>query len=187
MAAPVAADEAWTAIAVKNGVTDERRAVAGSSFFEYRASTVMAASQQAVLSAIWTSITDSPPETVKKRVVLGRTETQMLVYDQIETPMVTDRDVTIGIRKIVHEDTKVIEVKFDAMNSLGPPSDGKHVRIPIVRGAWTLVPSTGGGTQLTYVCYSDPGGSIPAILARGVQQRQIPLDFERVVQRVQPH
>jgi hypothetical protein len=180
--AAAAADEPWKSYSVKNGVTYERRAVAGSHFYEYRASTSVPAAPEAVLAGIWSGITEALPPTVKKRVVLQRTDHEYVVYDQIRTPVVSDRDVTIRIHKERRADG-TLEVRFDSVNQLGPPPDPKFVRLPVVRGAWTIE-AAAGGSRLTYVCYSEPGGSIPAFLVRGAQQDQVPLDVNRILDRV---
>jgi hypothetical protein len=117
---------------------------------------------------------------VKKREVLRKTDSEFLVYDRIKAPVVSDRDVTILIRKQADPARGVFEVRFESTSTHGPPLDPKHVRIPVVRGAWTLEPAAGGSTHLSYQCYSEPGGSIPAWIARGAQQDQVVLDFERI-------
>ena len=47
--------------------------------------------------------------------------------------------------------------------------DGKHVRMPVIRGGWILQPTATGGTHIVYTVLSEPGGSLPAFLARGAQ------------------
>jgi hypothetical protein len=39
----------------------------------------------------------------------------------------------------------------------------------------------GGGSALTYVCYSEPGGSVPAFMVRGGQQDKIVEAVERML------
>jgi len=183
MLLPLAAwgDEPWVALETKNGVRYEKRAVAGSKWLEYRASTEVPLTPEATLQQIWSGITEALPSTVKRRQVLQHTDSELIVYDQIKAPVVSDRDVTIRIHKVVQPGS--IEVRFESVESLGPPPDPKHVRIPVVRGAWTLEAAP-GGTRLTYSCYSEPGGSIPAFLARGAQRDQVVLDVERILQRI---
>ncbi len=166
-------------------MTFEKRQASDSKFYEYRATTLVQAPVQAVIDAIWLGVTGSIPPTVKKRAVLSKTDTEYLVYDQIKAPVVSDRDVTIKIRKMARGDG-IGEIRFDAMNWLGPPPDPQYVRLPVVRGAWTVTPEA-GGTRLTYECYSEPGGSIPAFLARGAQQDQIAIDVGRVLVLLHPN
>jgi hypothetical protein len=180
--APVLADENWTSFANKDGITFEKRSVGGSQYYEHRAQVVINAPPAEVTALIWRNIADAPPETVTKRSVLARTPTQVLVYDQIHSNIVSDRDVTVAIRRIDHPDHR-IEIRFDTMNALGPPPDGKHVRIPVVRGSWSLTAAPNGGTQLTYICYSEPGGAVPPLLVRPTLENQVIMDVERITNR----
>jgi hypothetical protein len=174
------ADEPWQAYAAQNGVNYEQRAVAGSRFLEYRATVQIPLQTDEVLEQIWRGITENVPSTVKRREVLRHTETEFLVYDRIKVPVVSDRDVTISIRRQV-DPSGVVEVRFETANPSGPPVDPKHVRIPVVRGAWTISPLGGNASQLRYRCYSEPGGSVPAWIARRGQQNQIMLDVEAIL------
>jgi hypothetical protein len=177
------AEPAWKTYATQNGITFEKRAVEGSKFLEYRASVRLPLDGSRVIGAIWAGVLDAVPSTVKKRVVVSRTDREIVVYDQIKTPVVSDRDVTIRIRKLVRSDGGG-EIPFESTTAIGPPPDPKHVRIPMVRGSWSIAPAPDGSTVLTYLCYSEPGGSIPAFLARGAQQDQIALDLERILRRL---
>jgi hypothetical protein len=183
-AGAVCADEGWKEIETRNGVLYEKRSVSGSKWLEYRGTTTIPLPPEEALKQIWSGITDALPSTVKKRQVLRHTDDEFVVYDQIKAPVVSDRDVTIRISKVVRPDA--IEVRFQSDEALGPPPDPHHVRIPMVRGAWTLIAAP-GGTRLSYVCYSEPGGSIPAFLARGAQQDQVVLDVERILGRIRGH
>jgi hypothetical protein len=176
------AEEPWTTYAVKEGITLEKRPVPGSKYYEYRATTMIRASTQTVLAGIWGGVLD-PPTTVRKRTVLRHSEDEMLVYDQIKTPVVSDRDVTIDIRKSALAGG-VVEVRFESHNELGPPPDPKYVRIPTVRGGWRAEPSGPSASRIIYQCYSEPGGSLPAFLIRGAQQDQVLVDVKRILDRL---
>jgi hypothetical protein len=173
------ADEAWTTTGTKNGVVFEKRAVGGSKFFEYRATTQIALSPAQVLESIWSSLTDKTPPEVKTRRVLKRSGDEVVVYDQFDTPVVRDRDATLRFYKVARPG--VLEVRFESNDALGPPGNPKFVRLPVVRGAWTLEAAPSGATRLTYVCYSEPGGSIPAFLVRGAQQDHVAADVQQIL------
>jgi hypothetical protein len=176
---PARADESWTETGNKNGVVYEKRAVSGSKFLEYRATMQVRITAAQALEGIWKVVTElPPPPSVKSRRVLKRTDDELVVYDQIATPVVSDRDVTLRMYKVVRPDA--FEMRFESTDAYGPPPDPKYVRLPVVRGAWTIV-AVPGGTRLTYVCYAEPGGSIPAFMVRGAQKDQIPIDVERVL------
>jgi hypothetical protein len=181
-ATSVRADDGWSTFETKDGVTYEKRAVSGSKYYEYRASVAVAAPPARAADAVWSGITSAIPPTVKKRTVLSRAADEMLIYDQIHTPVVSDRDVTIKIRRSAHGDE--FQIRFEAANELGPSPNNDYVRIPVVRGQWTIAPVAGGGSRLVYECYSEPGGTIPAFLVRGAQQSEIAHDVNRILGRL---
>jgi hypothetical protein len=138
-----------------------------------------------VLAALWDNIAgpDLPP-TTKSRRVLRRSADEIVVYDEISAPVVKDRDVTLRLWKPKPEGG-VLALRFESAPELGPPPDPRYVRLPVVRGAWILVPANGGSsTNATYVCYSEPGGSIPASFVRGAQEDQVPKDVLRLLKRL---
>jgi hypothetical protein len=60
-----------------------------------------------------------------------------------------------------------------------PPVPG-FVRIPLIRGHWDVFPIGEGRVSVQYRIFSDPGGSVPAFLARG-GQRDAAVDFMKVI------
>src|SRR5579859_3025461 len=167
------ADEPWKVYGEKHGVTVERRAVPGSKYYQHRAAVSVAQPPAAVERTIWSAITESPPKTVKKRTVIAHSDDEYVVYDEYSTPVVTDRDAVIRIHRSPGE------IRFQSVGDVGPPLNPKYVRLPVVRGAWTLVPE-GSGTRLVYSCYSEPCGTVPAWMVRGAQADQIFADVERI-------
>jgi hypothetical protein len=177
-ALPVSADEAWSTFDTRDGATYQRRAVPGSHFHEYRALLTVKSPPADVARAVWSAITDSAPATVKRRDILSRGADELLVYEQIHTPVVSDRDVTLQFRRSVQG--QGFAISFVTANQLGPPPASGFVRLPMVRGKWTLTPDA-AGTRVVYECYSEPGGSIPAWLVRGTQQSQVAHDVDRAL------
>ncbi len=45
-----------------------------------------------------------------------------------------------------------------------------HTRIKRTRGGWTIEPTSDGGSDVTYVVCSEPGGSVPAWLVARAQR-----------------
>jgi hypothetical protein len=174
------AEAAWSTFAVRDGITLQKRPVRGSAYNELRGFMVIDAPPAAVEKAIWTMITADPGRTVHKREVLSRSADEVVVYDQVRTSIASDRDVTVRIRKVPHTDGR-IEVRFDVANQLGPPPSSKYVRIPVAYGRWMVVPRSDGKSDLTYQCYSEPGGLVPALLVRGAQQKQLHSDIKRML------
>lgn len=198
MVGPARAQEPWQpcSAGASDGVTLERRAVPGSKFYEYRATARTAAPPEAVLHGIWYGVTEQVPPMVKLRKVLSTSSIAMVFYDQLTTKVVSDRDYTLRISWTRDPRTGVIEVPFGTMNELGPPPAPGHVRVPVIRGDWIITPVApdpaarvdgsdrpANGAQITYLCYSEPGGSIPAFMARGAQQEQVLIDIRRILAR----
>ena len=183
------ADEAWESVPVKGenkeGISVEKRAVPGSKFMEYRARASTSVQPQTVLRGLWSGLTEPPQGTVRKREVLRKTDTELVFYDQVKTPVVSDRDYTMRIQQSKDEQSGTLFVRFQTANELGPPAASGFVRIPMVRGSWTIEAGEGGGAKLTYQCYSEPGGSIPAFMVRGAQQNQVVVDMRRILDRAQ--
>jgi hypothetical protein len=176
-------EEAWRVVNERNGVTLERRAVEGSRYLEYRVHAHTTVSAPAALTRIWGGIGDERSPTVKHRTVLHRAEDELVVYDQIHAAVVSDRDVTIRIRKS-SDGHGGFEIAFESATDMGPPPAAGYVRLPMVRGNWRIEPTADGGATIAYRCYSEPGGAIPAFLVRGAQQDSTLDEFERVLTRV---
>jgi hypothetical protein len=181
VASAAAGDAGWTTFDSRAGVSYAKRAVAGSPYNEYRAVVAIATPPPEAARVVWSAITEAIPPAVKKRTVISRDNDEMIIYDQIRTPVVSDRDVTIRIRRLVNGEG--IEIRFQSANELGPPPASGFVRLPVVRGRWILLPEP-SGTRLIYECYSEPGGTIPAFLVRGAQQSEVAKDVERVLSRL---
>jgi hypothetical protein len=177
------AEEPWKTFSVKEGITLARREVSGSDYYEYRAQVDTPASPKAVLEGIWTGLTEDLPKHIKKRLFIKRGDNEFIFYDQIRTPVVSDRDVVLHMRKYLSPDGGAAEVFFESVVDVGPPPDPKLVRLPVVHGGWHITRSPSGGSHVVYVCYSEPGGTVPALLVRGTQEDQVLHEVERMLNR----
>ena len=176
------ADDGWRVMHERNGITLERRSVEGSRYYEYRVHAHTTVAPAVAVERIWSGIGDERSPTVKHRTVVRRAADELVVYDQIHAAVVSDRDVTIRIRKVA--DGSAFELQFESTAELGPPPAAGYVRLPMVRGSWRIEPAAEGGSNIAYRCYSEPGGAIPAFLVRGAQQDSTLDEFERVLTRV---
>jgi hypothetical protein len=161
--------EPWKPYKSKRGIAVERRPVAGSKFFEYRATGDSTLPPAQVMAKMWKQVTESLTPVVKKREVLRRSDNEVVIYDQVATPVVSDRDYTLRIQKSGNSDGSRFEMRFETANELGPAVQPKFVRIPAIRGSWTIEATPSGGSKLTYITYSEPGGAVPAFLIHGAQ------------------
>ena len=174
----------WQPYKVKRGVAVERRPVQGSRFFEYRATVTAPVAPEAVISHMWRFVSEGRSPIIKKRQVLKQEPTEILMYDQVKTPVVSDRDYTLLVRKVGDASSHRYQMTFETANQLGPPVDPKHVRIPAIRGRWLIEPAGTAGSRLTYQSFSEPGGSIPAFMIHGAQLDQIVQDVEGLLKRL---
>lgn len=160
----------------------ELRPVAGSAFDEVRVSAHSASSLAALCDAIWAKDqTGKKPEgNFKKRVVISETDTERWTYEQIRVPVVCDRDYVIAVKLVHPASSGRCEVAFETRTHPRYPPVAGHVRIPSIRGSWTLTPGGAGGVDVRYAVFSDPGGQVPALLARG-GQKDAAVDFFNVI------
>ena len=177
------ADDGWRVVRDRDGITLERRAVEGSRFYEYRVRAHTTVAAPIAVERIWRGIGDERSPTLKHRTVLERSGDELVVYDQIHAPVVSDRDVTIRLHKSADAHGG-FEITFASASDAGPPPAPGYVRLAVVRGDWRIEPAAEGGSNLAYQCYSEPGGAIPAFLVRGAQQDSTLDEFERVLTRV---
>ena len=103
------------------------------------------------------------------RTVVKESENERWTYEQIATPIVSNRDYTMHAKRSLDPATGICQLFFETRNQDGPPAANGFVRIPRIVGSWTLEPDT-EGALITYVIYSEPGGHIAAWMARGGQK-----------------
>jgi hypothetical protein len=174
----------WRANLTKDGVTLERREVPGSSYYEYRAVVELAVDPMRAAEEVWAALRGGDMESLKHRKLLRESEHELVIYDQIRTPVVSDRDYTIRVRRLYDPARQRTQVRAETANALGPPPVHGYVRVPIIRAGWMIEPNGHGGTRLTHYAYSEPGGLVAAFLARGAQADRSLADVLRMIQRL---
>jgi hypothetical protein len=179
------ARDGWSTYATKNGITVERRKPEGSKFYEHRAVVdVPGVDPTWAAGEIWKALRGGDMDSLKHRDILAKKPDELIIYDQIKTPVVSDRDYTIVVRR----HTEGARVWFDCQtaNDRGPPPKSGYVRITTIYAGWYVEPDGHGGTRLGYFAFSEPGGSVPAWLVRGAQADRSVADVVRMVQRLKP-
>ena len=174
----------WSTVSSENGITLERRAVPGSRFNEYRAFTVIPMVPERVASVVWTALREGDMSNLTHRQVLRETPTELVMYDQIHAPVVSDRDYTLTVHRITDPAHGRTEFRGATSNELGPPPAPGHVRIPVIRAGWLVEPDGAGGTRLVCFSYSEPGGLLGAWLVRGAQAKGAVADVVRMSRRL---
>jgi hypothetical protein len=166
------ADAAWHSDGKVDGVWVERRDVPGSSFDEIRLTALSSLPLPALCDAIYPKEFNGKLEgRFKKRELLRETETERWTYEQISVAVVSDRDYVMHAKLDQPAATGRCEISFETDNrGARPPAPG-FVRIPVIRGHWSLAPMDDGKVRVSYSVFSDPGGGVPAFLASGGQKK----------------
>ena len=115
---------AWEKVTEKDGVTVERRAVEGFDVYEVRATTHSQYSPKQVFDVIWNH--KEYPQFVpylKKANIMADDGTRKLIYEVLAMPVVSDRDYTVAINKVVDEASQLYQVNFVSSDK-GPSPQG---------------------------------------------------------------
>lgn len=159
-------EPAWKALRTVDGLTISAREVNGSHFEEVMVTTTSTQPLASLCDAVWGR--DAKVEGhFKKRVVIRESDSERWTYEQLKVPIVTDRDIVVHSQLVAAADTGRCEVLFETGTDPDFPKTRDHVRVTSLRGRWTLEPTADGQVAVTYTVYSEPGGKIPAWMARG--------------------
>ena len=172
---------AWRLDGTYDGVRVDRRDVAGSSFDELRLSIVSSSDLQRLCDAVYPPTLSAKLERpFKKQVLLRETTTERWTYEQISVPVFSDRDYVMHAKLEQPASSGHCAVAFQTeQDPAHPPAPG-FVRIPVVRGHWDIFPVAPGKVSVQYRIFSEPGGDVPAFLARG-GQRSSAIDFMKTI------
>jgi hypothetical protein len=77
-----------------------------------------------------------------------------------------------------------MQITFVSAPEDGPSAQDSYVRVTAIHGSWTLVPTHDGGTLVTYVVSSDPGGALPTWLVNRAQRQAAPALVKAMLDRV---
>jgi len=179
-------EQDWQQVTVKDNVTVERRVVAGSKLYETRALTSSPLAPDQIFAVLWDrrAYTEFVPY-IKYQDVLKETEDEVLVYDQVKVPLVTDRDYVVWVKREIDQQSKVHKIMFRSADPEGPPQAKGHVRARNIRGSWLLEPRPAGGTAITYTLYSEPGGWIPNWIVNLIQKKEVPKFLRLMLRRAE--
>jgi hypothetical protein len=173
--------EAWRPDGAVDGVQIERRSTPGSHFDELRLTTLSSLSLQRLCDAIYPVTLPARPERrFKRQVLLRETTSDRWTYEQITVPIVSDRDYVMHVRLEQPAASGRCSVSFETEDDPAHPPVPGFVRIPVIRGHWDVFPLSDGRVCVQYRIFSEPGGAVPAFLARG-GQRSAAVDFMRII------
>jgi len=177
-----APDAGWKEHQTKHGIVLERRKT-GTGFYEHRSIIDLPVDPVAAGESVWMSMREGDMDSLKHCEILRSDPDQLLIYDQIKTPLVSDRDYTITVTRTHDAAARRTTIKAETHNELGPPPVRGLVRIPIIRAGWMVEPGP-KGARIHYYAYSEPGGLIAAFLARGAQADRSMADMVRMAARL---
>jgi len=161
---------AWQVRSDADGVQLETQEVAGSAYENVRVTCTSRASPRGFMAALWGKATDSSPspEVVKRDVLLDEAQ-ERRYYDVVHAPPASDRDYVMHERW-AEDEGGTITMHFATLTDERKPITAARVRFGKVAGTATIAPAPGGGSAITYVVFTDLGGTIPAWLTRGAQR-----------------
>ncbi|AVD89405.1 MULTISPECIES: START domain-containing protein [Pseudomonas] len=162
--APVAWAEDWQVAKDEEGIKVSLSEVAGSKYKAYRGVTlikaplakVQALQEDVVGACAWV-------HECKLQKLLKQEGGEIWTYTQFNTPWpVTPRDSVLHVTTAKEADGSVVR-KLEGEPTYVPEEKG-FVRVAKVEGFWKLVPK-GDSTEVTYQVHTEPGGSVPAMVA----------------------
>jgi len=182
---PAWARATWDQVSEVEGMRVERRPLSGTGRYEVRVSTSAPFPPQVIFETLWRhhEYPDFVPY-LKHLTILKESPNEKVLYEQITMPFVRDRDYTVKVTAEREPTTGRMQVAFVSAPEEGPPVQATSVRVRAIQGSWTLVPTRDGGTLVTYVVASDPGGALPAWLVNRAQRTAVPALVKAMLDRV---
>jgi hypothetical protein len=171
----------WRVDGIYDGVQVDRRDVPSSSFDELRLSIVSSSDMQRLCDAVYpTRLSTKPERRFKKQVLLRETPTERWTYEQVSVPVFSDRDYVMRVKLEQPASSGHCSIAFQTEEDPAHPPVPGFVRIPVIRGHWDIFPIAPGKVSVQYRIFSEPGGGVPAFLARG-GQRSAAIDFMKII------
>ncbi|MHC2144869.1 START domain-containing protein [Pseudomonas sp. 210_17 TE3656] len=161
---PLAQAEDWKQAKSEDGIKVDLTEVAGSDYKAYRGVTlikaplakVRALQEDVVGACAWI-------HECKSQKLLKTEGNQSWTYTQFNTPWpVTPRDSILHVTTTEEADGSLTR-KLEGVPKYLPEEKG-FVRVAKVQGFWKLQPRD-GGTEVTYQVHTEPGGSVPSMVA----------------------
>ncbi|MFY9959437.1 START domain-containing protein [Pseudomonas sp. Hg5Tf] len=161
---PLAHAEDWKVAKDEDGIKVSLSDVAGSDYKAYRGVTLIKA-PLAKVKALQEDVVGACTwiHECKSQKLLKSEGDQSWTYTQFNTPWpVTARDSVLHVTTTQAADGSLTR-KLEGVPTYLPEEKG-FVRVAKVEGFWTLVPKD-GGTEVTYQVHTEPGGSVPSMVA----------------------
>lgn len=172
----------WERVNERDGAVLEVQEVAGSGFENIRVTCTTKVSPQDFLKALWGKAADTSanPEVVRREVLIDEEKVRRY-WDLVRAPPASDRDYVLH-KEWAEDERKAITMTFTTVDDPKKPPSKDLVRFGKVAGRFVAAPRPSGGSELTYVIFTDLGGAIPAWLTRGAMResaRKFVLELKR--------
>ena len=173
----------WELVNQKYGYEVEERSVPGSDLYEVRVTAHTVVEVKDLFDVVWdVAAYPSFVPYSKEAKILSEDGQARYIYQRNSIPLMEDRDYTTHTWFTHDPKSGAWHIEWVTANDRGPPPMPRTVRIQDTHGKWDFVPSSEGGTDISYTIASEAGGNIPSWLVRAAQANAAP-DFLRVVIR----
>ena len=167
----------WKVITDSEGVLVSQKEVPGRSLPIFKGVTVIEADIFEILGVL--QDVEKNPEWMHACVDAKRlkkfSDTEFLVYNRSGAPWpISDRDVVVRSKAKIDRENQVLTITMRSTESKLMPPNEDVVRMPRLNGHYIFSEASEGKTQIEYQIDADPGGLIPAWLAK-MASRDIPL------------
>ncbi len=166
----------WRLVTVDDGVRVEARDVSGRNLPDFRGTAVIDGGVLEILAVL--ADTARHPEwmaaCMEARLLVQKDAFDRILYNRTNVPWpVSDRDTVLHTWVRVDIGKAEVWSHFESIRSTAmPPVDGV-VRMPTLRGFYHLRAIDPGHTRVRYQVAADPGGMLPAWMAR-MSTRRLP-------------
>ncbi len=116
-------------------------------------------------------------DNVAESRVLARNEHEIVAYQRLKLPVISNRDYTLRATWGRRGDALTMQFAID--NARGPAPRRGVVRMSTLQGTWLLEPIRGGAaTRARYRVQIDLAGSVPRWMVSGGAAKNLPKVFE---------
>jgi len=171
IAVALTAEPSWEVQTQEDGLVLDTQKVEGSSYENVRVTGTTKASPEVFWSTWWGKASDrsATPEVVKREVFVDG-ENERLYWDLVSAPLVSDREYVMKMTRWKDDATGAFHIRFQSVaDARKPPREGS-VPLKLV-GSVLVTPEPKGGCRFDYRMFSDVGGAVPAVFARGAQRK----------------
>jgi hypothetical protein len=171
----------WKKLAQEDGMLIEARPMPGTRLREIRLTTASSLAPELIFNVIWNAKDqrDWVPN-VKELRVLRSSDDEVVLYERIKIPVVQDRDYVLSLAKKIDKAAGIYQIFAVGKSELGPPPPSGVVRMTRLSSTYTIKALPEGGSQITYLSFGDPAGSVPAWLIRAADVKA-PKDFVKAI------